>query len=101
MFFEKLADEQENVIATHEDIEDEGQTVSIPAEDVPGKGYPKKPVPSLTLTPWTASLLVIAACGICGAYYPYIRGARKRIAGIAEGARIRSAGRGRRGSAGS
>ena len=41
VFFEKLADSQENVIATHEDLNDEGQTVSIPAEETPGKGYPK------------------------------------------------------------
>lgn len=81
VFFEKLADEQENVIATHEDIEDEGQTVSIPAEDVPGKGYPKTGA-FADVDPVAASLLVIAACGICGAYYAYIRGARKRIAAI-------------------
>lgn len=81
VFFEKLADGQENVIATHEDIEDEGQTVSIPAEDVPGKGYPKTGA-FADVDPVAASLLVIAACGICGAYYAYIRGARKRIAAI-------------------
>ena len=41
VFFEKLADEQENIIAVHEDIDDEGQTISVPTEDVPGKSYPK------------------------------------------------------------
>ena len=81
VFFEKLADIDENVIATHEDIEDEGQTVSIPAEDVPGKDYPKTGA-FADVDPVTASLLVIAACGICGACYAYIRGARKRIAAI-------------------
>ncbi len=35
VFFEKLADEQENVIATHEDIGDEGQTIELPEPDVP------------------------------------------------------------------
>lgn len=83
VFFEKLADEQENVVATHEDIDDEGQTVSIPAEDVPGKGYPKTGALA-DVDPVAASLLVIAACGVCGACYAYIRGARKRIAAIEE-----------------
>ena len=45
VFFEKLSDAEENIIATHEDIEDEGQTVSFPEPltepENPGKGYPK------------------------------------------------------------
>ena len=36
VFFEKLADAQENIVATHEDINDDGQTVSFPEpEPVP------------------------------------------------------------------
>lgn len=81
VFFEKLSDEQENVIATHEDIDDEGQTVSIPAEDVPGKGYPKTGA-FADVDPLKASVMVIALCAIGGAYYAYIRGAQKRIAAV-------------------
>ena len=79
VFFEKLADEQENVIATHEDIDDEGQTIKVPAEDTPGKGYPKTGA-FADVDPAAASLLVIALCGAAGAYYSYIRRSRKQIA---------------------
>ena len=34
VFFEKLSDAEENIIATHEDIEDEGQTVK-PRQGIP------------------------------------------------------------------
>lgn len=81
VFFEKLADQQENVIAAHEDIDDEGQTVRIPAEDVPGKGYPKTGALA-DIDPVRTSVMVIALCAIGGAYYAYIRGARKRIAAV-------------------
>lgn len=79
VFFEQLADEQENVIATHEDIDDEGQTIKVPAKDTPGKGYPKTGA-FADVSPAAASLLVIALCGAAGAYYSYIRRARKQIA---------------------
>lgn len=81
VFFEKLADEQENVIAVHEDIDDEGQTIRIPAEDVPGKGYPKTGA-LVDIDPVQASVMAIALCAVGGACYAYIRGARKRIAAI-------------------
>ncbi len=81
VFFEKLTDEQESVIATHEDIEDEGQTVSFPDEPVPGKGYPKTGALA-DVDPITASVLVIALCGTAGACYAYIRRSRKQIAAV-------------------
>ena len=40
VFFEKLSDAQENIVATHEDVNDDGQTVSFP-EPVPRVGKPR------------------------------------------------------------
>ena len=85
VFFEKLTDEDENIIAVHEDIEDEGQTVNfpepVPEPENPGKGYPKTggiaDVDSLA-----ASLFVIAVCGCAGAAYAYIRRARRQIKAV-------------------
>lgn len=79
VFFEKLADLDENVIAVHEDIDDEGQTVSFPEEPVPGKGYPKTGGLA-DMDPLKASVMVIALCAMGGAYYAYIRRARRQIA---------------------
>lgn len=81
VFFEKLADINENVIATHEDIADEGQTVSFPNEPVPGKGYPKTGG-FADVDPIAASVLVITLCGAAGAYCAYIRSSRKQIAAV-------------------
>lgn len=81
VFFERLTDDQENVIASHEDIDDEGQTVSIPAEETHGKGYPKTGA-FANVDPVAASVLVLALCGTAGAYYAYIREARKRVTAI-------------------
>ena len=81
VFFEKLADIDENVVATHEDIDDEGQTVSFPDEPVPGKGYPKTGGLG-DMDPVKASVLVIVLCAIGGAYYAYIRRSRRQIAAI-------------------
>ncbi len=84
VFFEKLADADENVIAVHEDIDDEGQTVTFPEpeaapdEPVPGKGYPKTGA-FAEVDPVTASFLVIALCGCAGATYAYIRRSRNQI----------------------
>lgn len=85
VFFEKLTDESESIIAVHEDIDDEGQTVTfpedIPEEDVPGKGYPKTGA-FADVDPVAASVLVIALCGCAGAYYAYARRSRKTIKAI-------------------
>lgn len=81
VFFEKLADFDESVIATHEDIDDEGQTVSFPDEPVPGKGYPKTGGLA-DLDPVKASVMAIALCAIGGAYYAYARRSRRQIAEI-------------------
>ncbi len=81
VFFEKLTDINENVIATHEDIDDEGQTVSFPDEPVPGKGYPKTGG-FADVDPIAASVLVITLCGATGAYCAYIRSSRKQIAAV-------------------
>lgn len=72
VFFEKLADEQESVIATHEDIEDKGQTVSLPDEPVPGKGYPKTGAEAEVRSAVTLVIL-LAVCGMTGAVYAYVR----------------------------
>ena len=80
VFFEKLADFDENVVATHEDLDDEGQAVSFPDEPVPGKGYPKTGGLA-DMDPVKASVMVIALCAIGGAYYAYIRRSRRQIAG--------------------
>lgn len=80
VFFERLTDEDENVIAVHEDIDDEGQTVTfpedIPEEETPGKGYPKTGG-FADVDPIAASVLVIALCGCAGAGYAYIRRSRR------------------------
>ena len=80
VFFEKLTDETETIIAVHEDIEDEGQTVTfpedVPDEETPGKGYPKTGG-FADVDPIAASLLVIALCGCAGAGYAYIRRSRR------------------------
>ena len=81
VFFEKLADYDESVIAVHEDIEDEGQTVSFPEEPVPGKGYPKTGGLA-DMDPVKASVMVIALCAIGGAYYAYVRRSRRQAAEI-------------------
>lgn len=85
VFFEKLADADENVIAVHEDIDDEGQTVTFPEEvpepEVPGKGYPKTGG-FADVDPVAASLLVIAICGCAGAGYAYIRRSRNTATAI-------------------
>lgn len=72
VFLEKLADAQNNVIAKHEDIDDEGQTIEFPASDVPdnpvGKGYPKTGAYAAKAAV-AASAAVIADCGLAGAAY--------------------------------
>ena len=85
VFFEKLADIDENIIATHEDINDEGQTVSFPepVPENPGKGYPKTGA-FAEVDPVTASIAVILLCGMAGATYAFIRRARKQTDAIDE-----------------
>jgi hypothetical protein len=74
VFFEKLADAEDNIIAVHEDIDDEGQTITFPepTEDEAaadeGKSYPKTGADA-TATVCAASAAVIAACGAAGAAY--------------------------------
>lgn len=83
VFFEKLSDAQENIIATHEDINDDGQTVSFPEPEAvpepenPGKGYPKTGA-FAEVDPVTASIAVILLCGTAGATYAYVRRSRKQ-----------------------
>lgn len=85
VFFEKLTNESESVIAVHEDIDDEGQTITFPepepVPESPGKGYPKTGGIA-DVDPVAASVLVIAICGIGGAYYAYVRRARKSIEAV-------------------
>ena len=87
VFFEKLADVSESIIATHEDIDDEGQTVSFPEPapepENPGKGYPKTGGLA-DVDPVAASLFVIAVCACAGAAYAYIRCARRQIKAVEE-----------------
>ena len=87
VFFEKLADAEESIIATHEDIDDEGQTVNFPEPapepENPGKGYPKTGA-FADVDPIAASLLVVAICGCAGAAYAYIRRARMHADAIDE-----------------
>lgn len=87
VFFEKLTDESESIIAVHEDIDDEGQTIEFPEPEPvpenPGKGYPKTGGIA-DVDPVAASVLVIAICGIGGAYYAYVRRARKSIEAVEE-----------------
>ncbi len=77
VFFEKLADGQENVIAAHEDIDDEGQTVRIPTEDAPGKGYPKTGgwVQDNPVAAWS----IAAAIAVAGAVFALARRFRHRV----------------------
>lgn len=87
VFFEKLSDAQENIVATHEDINDDGQTVSFPEPEPapepenPGKGYPKTGA-FAEVDPVTASVAVILLCGIAGATYAYVRRSRKQTDAI-------------------
>lgn len=85
VFFEKLADTDETVIAVHEDIDDEGQSVTfaeeVPEPETPGKGYPKTDG-FADVDPVAASLLVIALCGCAGAGYAYIRRSRNMAKAI-------------------
>ena len=87
VFFEKLSDAQENIVATHEDINDDGQTVSfpepepVPEPENPGKGYPKTGA-FAEVDPVTASVAVILLCGIAGATYAYVRRSRKQTDAI-------------------
>lgn len=85
VFFEKLSDAQENIVATHEDINDDGQTVSFPEPEPenPGKGYPKTGA-FAEVDPVTASVAVILLCGIAGATYAYVRRSRRQTDAIAE-----------------
>lgn len=71
VFFEKLTDGQENVIATHEDLNDEGQTIHVPTEDVPGKGYPKTGgwVQDNPVAVW----LLMAAIAVAGTAFALVR----------------------------
>lgn len=72
VFFEKLADGGDNVIAKHEDIGDEGQTIELPEPDAPqnpvGKGYPKTGADAAKAAV-AASAAVIVGCGAAGAAY--------------------------------
>lgn len=89
VFFEKLSDAQENIVATHEDINDKGQTVSFPEPEPvtepenPGKGYPKTGA-FVEVDPVTASIAVILLCSIAGATYAYVRRSRKQTDSIEE-----------------
>ena len=89
MFFEKLSDAEENIIATHEDIDDEGQTVNFPEPEPapepenPGKGYPKTGA-FAKVDPITASVAVSLLCGIAGATYAFVRHSRKQTDAITE-----------------
>ena len=87
VFFEKLTDIDEDIIATHEDIDDEGQTVSlpepVPKPESPGKGYPKTGA-FAEVDPITASVIVVLLCGIAGATYAFIHRSRKQTDALAE-----------------
>lgn len=87
VFFEKLSDAQENIVATHEDVNDDGQTVSfpepVPEPENPGKGYPKTGA-FAKVDPITASVAVILLCGIAGATYAFVRHSRKQTETITE-----------------
>ena len=81
VFFEKLTDETDSVIAVHEDMDDEGQTVTFPGEEpgpeAPGKGYPKTGGIA-DVDPVVASIVVIVLCGCAGAGYACIRRTRSK-----------------------
>lgn len=87
VFFEKLTDIEESMIAKHEDITDEGQTVSFPEpepaseDEVPGKGYPKTGA-FAEIDPVAASVVVVVLCGVAGATYAFIRRSRKQTDAI-------------------
>ena len=85
MFFEKLSDAQENIVATHEDVNDDGQTVSfpepVPESENPGKGYPKTGA-FAEVDPVATSVAVILFCGIAGATYAYVRRSRTQTHAI-------------------
>ena len=85
VFFEKLSDAEENIIATHEDIDDEGQTVSFPkpVPENPGKGYPKTGA-FVEVDPVAASLVVLVVCAATGAVAAYLYRARKQTKCIDE-----------------
>lgn len=72
VFFEKLADAQDSVIATHEDLDDEGQTIQFSAPEAPesptGKEYPKTGADAAKVA-IAASAFVIVGCGTAGAAY--------------------------------
>ena len=86
VFFEKLSDAEESIIATHEDINDEGQTVSFPElvnePENSGKDYPKTGA-FADVDPVTASVAVILLCGIAGVTYAFVRRSRKNANAIA------------------
>lgn len=81
VFFEKLTNKTESVIAVHEDIGDEGQTVTFsgeePGPEAPGKGYPKTGGIA-DVDPVVASIVVIVLCGCAGAGYACIRRAQNK-----------------------
>ncbi len=91
VFFERLTDEAESIIAVHEDINDEGQTVSFPEPgpvpeeapepETPGKGYPKTGGIA-NADPVAASMAVIALCGCAGAGYACMRRNRARAESV-------------------
>ena len=85
VFFEKLSDAGENIVATHEDINDDGQTVSFQESvpENPGKGYPKTGA-FVEVDPVTASVVVILICSIAGATYAFVRRSRKQTESITE-----------------
>ena len=83
VFFEKLSDAQENIISTHEDIDDEGQTVSFPEPENPGKGYPKTGG-FADVDPIAASLVVLAICAATGAVAAYFYRTRRQVKAIDE-----------------
>lgn len=70
--FEECLDVNGNVIAVHQDIEDDGQTVVVDnpdtpkAPDEPGKGYDKTGFDTTML--FAAVVILIAAGAACGIY---------------------------------
>ena len=87
VFFEKLADDGDNVIAKHEDIGDEGQTIELPEPDAPqnpvGKGYPKTGADAAKAAV-AASAAVIVGCGAAGAAYAAAKRRKKAGEGVEE-----------------
>lgn len=68
VFFEKLADADDAVIATHEDIDDDGQSIVFNEGEDGGKGYPKTGG-NVPVAPIAASAAVVIGCGAAGAAY--------------------------------